>query len=303
MSRTVYQPLHSEFSGEPRILYESGDITSQEYRYIKINFGDSDVLSRVEIAHSGNPISTGDNIAPSATLSVSSTNGLYTKDKAVDGIKNDNDSRWISVNAAEAHWFQLDWPAGKVIDNVKVWSGLLSHSGYQILDYDIQYWDGTTWQTAGSVSNNTQDGYSGQYNNVTFSAVTTNKIKLNITDPCANQSQEDARLIEIEVYGPVAYILPNIGPNADNSNILHVYTSVMGQNGRIQVKFTTPQKGIYNLNIFDIFGKNILANKGVVSERGIQSLIINNHDFSNGIYFIQLMQGMEKATSRFVIKK
>lgn len=53
MKRTVYPPLHTEFYGHPRILYRSGDVTTGGYRYIRINFGASDVISRVEIAHSG----------------------------------------------------------------------------------------------------------------------------------------------------------------------------------------------------------------------------------------------------------
>jgi hypothetical protein len=100
-----------------------------------------------------------------------------------------------------------------------------------------------------------------------------------------------------------AFNLPNLDPNANNSNILHVYTPVMGQNGKIQVQFSTPQTGIYDLNVFDISGRNIVTVNSLANGKGIQRTTINNHDFSNGIYFIQLKQGTEKATSKFVVKK
>lgn len=54
--RTMYPALHGEFAGHPRIVYLSGDLTSGGYRYIRVNFGASDVLSRVEIAYGGTAV-------------------------------------------------------------------------------------------------------------------------------------------------------------------------------------------------------------------------------------------------------
>ncbi|MDR6550787.1 polysaccharide lyase family 8 super-sandwich domain-containing protein [Paenibacillus qinlingensis] len=143
------------------------------------------------------------NLSPSATLSVDSTNGAFTKELAVDGIKNVQSSRWLSTNTAEPHWFQLDWPSSKTISNVKIWSGSTSGPDWQIDTYKMQYWSGSSWVDipGASVTGNTKDGMSGQYNDLSFAAVTTTKIRMYITDATTVGSNKDARLFEIEVWG------------------------------------------------------------------------------------------------------
>ncbi len=143
------------------------------------------------------------NLAPSATLSVDSTNSTFTKEKAVDGIKNDGASRWISGDG-EPHWFQLDWSTAKLISNVKVWSGTITQAGWQINNFEVQSWNGSNWVTLASVTNNTQDGSSGQFNDLSFSPVNTSRVRLHITDAVKNTTSSTdtkARLIEIEVWG------------------------------------------------------------------------------------------------------
>lgn len=156
------------------------------------------------------------NLAPSATLSVDTTSGTYTKDKAVDGIKNADASRWVSTNTAEPHWFQLDWASSKSISNIKVWSGKANGvgTGYQIYTFKMQSWNGSTWVDipGASVTNNTQDGFVGQYNDFTFTAVTTTKIRMYITDGVNVAGNTDARLLEIEVWGDNASATPTPTP-------------------------------------------------------------------------------------------
>lgn len=140
------------------------------------------------------------NIASFAATSVSSSNGINTKEKAVDGVKDQNASRWISDTAlAGPHWFLMEWDRSYTIDNVKVWSGFLGWLGSQIADFEIQYWNGSEWQTAASVTDNTEDYYYGDFNDFIFPAVTTNKLRLYITQGSAND--DIARLLEIEVWG------------------------------------------------------------------------------------------------------
>ncbi len=139
------------------------------------------------------------NIAPLAELTVDSTNGAFTKDKAVNGINNQNASRWISdPNAPGPHWFQMEWDNHYVINNVKLWSGFRSWMGSQLADFEIQYWDGSDWQTVASITGNTMDNYYGDYNDLDFPAVTTNKLRLYITKGSINDNT--ARLFEIEVW-------------------------------------------------------------------------------------------------------
>ena len=143
-----------------------------------------------------------DNIAPLANLSASSSheNGDFPPQLAVDGMKSQDASRWISnTTLAGPHWFQLDWNGYYEIEQVRVWSGFKGLIGRQIADFEIQYWDGVDWQTAESVTNNEQDGRFDQFNNLTFPAVTTNKVRLYITK--GSEYDSIARLFEIEVLG------------------------------------------------------------------------------------------------------
>jgi uncharacterized protein YjdB len=146
------------------------------------------------------PDVTHTNIAPIARVSASSTNSTLTANKAVDGIKDDNYSRWLSEpGVPEPHWFLLEWDGEQVIDRVKVWSGLIGGTGSRIANFDIQYWDGSAWQTAESVIGNTKDGHLGEYNDLIFPAVKTNMVRMYITKGSPKDSM--ARLFEIEVYG------------------------------------------------------------------------------------------------------
>ncbi|REK71217.1 Ig-like domain-containing protein [Paenibacillus paeoniae] len=142
------------------------------------------------------------NIAHLADLSASSSheNGSFPPMLAVDGVKNQDASRWISNTAlAGPHWLQLDWDTYYEISHVKVWSGFKGLIGRQIADFEIQYWDGSVWQTAASVTNNTQDGRFDQFVDLVFPAVTTNKVRMYITKGSAYD--QVARLFEIEVWG------------------------------------------------------------------------------------------------------
>lgn len=53
LTRSVYPPLHPEFAGHPRVLYQGEVPLAKKCRYLRISFGAGDVISRVEIAAAG----------------------------------------------------------------------------------------------------------------------------------------------------------------------------------------------------------------------------------------------------------
>jgi hypothetical protein len=53
LAQTLYPPLHKEFAGHPRVLYQGELPVSKGFRFLRINFGPGDVISRVEIAAAG----------------------------------------------------------------------------------------------------------------------------------------------------------------------------------------------------------------------------------------------------------
>jgi len=164
-----------------------------------------DIAARVyeiEAYRKYTPTAVISNLAPLASLSVDSElDSNYTKDKAVYGIKDHNASRWISANTDEPHYIELDWGTYKTISNVKVWSGAKNAEGWQINNYEIQYWTGDEWETIATVTNNTQDGYYDQFNDLTFDEVTTTKVRMYVTDGTTKGGYKNCRLFEIEVYG------------------------------------------------------------------------------------------------------
>lgn len=146
------------------------------------------------------------NLAPLAALTASSSHasGAYPPSKAVDGVKSNPDSRWIALGGTNPpHWLEMDWSQSYEIDRVRVWSGAgTGANGWQIRDFQVQYWDGAAWQTAAQVTGNTKDGLLGQFNDLTFPKVTTSKLRIYITKGTDNGTTTDklARVFEIEVW-------------------------------------------------------------------------------------------------------
>lgn len=143
------------------------------------------------------------NQARNATLSVDSTGGVNATIRATDGIVNSNDSRWVSAGSATQHWIELSWPTPKAISQVRVWSGNMSQAGWQIPAFRMQRWNGTAWVDipGTTVTGNTQDGFNGAFNDLTFSPVTTTRIRMYITDGSSQPGSDDARLLELEAWG------------------------------------------------------------------------------------------------------
>ncbi|NOU85553.1 hypothetical protein GC102_07140 [Paenibacillus sp. LMG 31460] len=182
--------------------------------------------------------SGGANIAPSATVTASTYGAQDTPDKAIDGIKDNNASRWSSKWYATPpagtpktpQWLQLEWNAPVSIDNVRLWSGNMTSPGWQLVDFEIQYWDGSGWVTAAAVSDNAKDGKLGQFNDLTFAPVQTQKLRVYVTDGC--QYDTVARIFEIEVY-------ESAGPSLETVHIdtAERHQTIEGWGGNVYPQF------------------------------------------------------------------
>lgn len=147
----------------------------------------------------------GANIAMNATVTASTYGTEDTPDKAVDGIKNSNTSRWSSKwypmppegTPKPTQWLQLEWSGSVSIDRVRLWSGNMTSPGWQLVDFEIQYWNGSGWETAAAVTGNTMDGKLGQFNDLSFAPVETQKLRVYVTD--GSRYDTIARIFEVEV--------------------------------------------------------------------------------------------------------
>ncbi len=133
------------------------------------------------------------NYAREATATASNTdtaNG-YAVEKVNDGIATTDWNGWATDGTSLPEWVQLDFGAEKTFGRVE----LYTTSGYEIRDYDIQYWDGQTWVNCLPVIT----GNSFDHRSHTFETVTSSKLR--IVGKSGPTIQTDyLRINEIEVY-------------------------------------------------------------------------------------------------------
>jgi hypothetical protein len=121
------------------------------------------------------------NVAPQATPSISSGGSTppYTPSEMNDGVgQSCTGWAWVSNGPTPSGaWFQYTWPSPQLIgsfyvDGENATAPACSSTGRDIKTATVQYWDGSTWVTAGTLAN--QENYM-----FTFpSQVTTTMIRL-----------------------------------------------------------------------------------------------------------------------------
>jgi RHS repeat-associated protein len=106
-------------------------------------------------------------------------------------------------------WIQLDFAGSKTIDEISVFSlhdnytventptETQTFTLYGLLNFDVQYWNGSTWVTVpgGSVTGNNK-----VWRKFTFSPITTSKIRVHITSVPDSWS----RVVEVQAFGTSA---------------------------------------------------------------------------------------------------
>ncbi len=177
---------------------------------VNLNSGSNTIMLRVETV-SGHAImldnidlyadSTTTNIAIGATASTSYCSPWETIAALNDGYDpaHSNDKSHGAYgnwnNPGTIQWVQYDFSQSYTIDSMEVY-WFDDDLGIDLpASCSIQYWNGSAWV---NVSNPVGLGVSGnQYNKTTFTPVTTNKIRLNITA----KSTHSTGILEWKVYG------------------------------------------------------------------------------------------------------
>jgi len=136
-----------------------------------------------------NQASTNFSIGATASASNTDTGNGYAASKINDGSATTDFSGWANSGGAP-DWVQLDFGANKTFSRVE----LYTTTGYEIRDYQIQYWNGTAWVTAVSITGNTSN-----HRTHTFTAVTGSKIRVYGTSGPTIQPSY-VRVDELEVY-------------------------------------------------------------------------------------------------------
>jgi hypothetical protein len=156
------------------------------------------------------------NVASASNGGVASASSTYTQpgysfpatainnnDRA--GINWGYGGGWVDSTAnAYPDWVEIDFNGSKTIDHVIVYTiqdnygspveptDSMTFSLYGITDFSVQGWNGSAWVTLGSVSGNNL-----VKRTVNFTAFTTTKIRVNVTNALATYS----RITEVEAWG------------------------------------------------------------------------------------------------------
>jgi subtilisin family serine protease len=154
------------------------------------------------------------NVAAAAAGGVASATSSYSADYAPAGA-NDGDRRGVSWGAGGG-WndgtggvypdtLQIDFDGSKTISEVDVftvqdtyWAPLvptatMTFTQFGIRDFEVQYWNGSAWQTIPGTLINSNDLV---WRRFTFASVTTPRIRVVVSNSLASYS----RIVEVEAY-------------------------------------------------------------------------------------------------------
>lgn len=185
------------------------DINSTSY----LKAADPNLATEENYAIRGTP--TASSTASSAYPVTSINNGITTTNGNWNNGEGWNSSGTPSVNSPE--WVVIDWKEPRPIHTINVFSladaiqyysltAGQTFTLYGIVDFKIQYWNGTSWTTIDDVIGNNLVKYQAN-----FSTITTSKIRILVTKAVDNY----ARIIEVEAIGTSV-----VHTTVPNSNII-----------------------------------------------------------------------------------
>ena len=142
------------------------------------------------------------NVALGKTVTVSGGTASGAPSNLVDGILNDNNSRWRGDNTCTV---DIDFGTTQTLSSIYINSGYTSDAGanYEasstLSNFMIQYWNGSSWTTipGTSITGNTNPNLTLHFSTL----VTTTKIRLNVINGSTDNS--NTRLYEIKVWTPI----------------------------------------------------------------------------------------------------
>lgn len=141
-----------------------------------------------------------------AKVTASSELAGYPASSIIDGqtevTRWESGAGWSNAIADEnPKWVEIEFSSLKTIDSMNVYTVNTPQNPsdkYGVKDFNVEYWDITSnsWKSLTSVSDNSRPMVG-----LDFSAVTTNKIRINVTGVNGDDTQNDyARLTEVEVF-------------------------------------------------------------------------------------------------------
>jgi YD repeat-containing protein len=149
------------------------------------------------------------------------------------GLNWNDGGGWNDATASTyPDWLQVDFNGTKTIDEIDVFTlqdnpanpveptETMTFNSYGIVDFDVQYWDGSAWATvpAGSVTGNNK-----VWRKFIFTPLTTSKIRVLVN----NALNQHSRIIEVEAWGTAAPSRSNVAlsTNGGMASVSSTYSS------------------------------------------------------------------------------
>jgi len=200
------------------------------------------------------------NIAPNAVASADDSSGPPSD--AIDGDTTD----WTgwSVSASfdvDPHWLDLNWAAPVSVNRIVLFTNSAENGAYALRAYDIQYWNGTAYQTVASVEGNKDPKLTS-----TFPSITTTRIRILCKDP--DSASKWYRINEVEVYNDAQTTIENKTPEniQDALKIVRDATSLE--------TVVVAQEEIHQIQIYSM--------KGILVYQNLKSAGTHNYRISSG---------------------
>ncbi|HEX8267250.1 MAG TPA: discoidin domain-containing protein [Pyrinomonadaceae bacterium] len=151
----------------------------------------------------------------------SASSELYSASVAIDGYRNwATTASWKDATADSfPDWLQVNFNTNRTINEIDVYAvrddytnpadptESTTFSLYGIVNFDVQYWNGSSWTTVpnGSIVNNNK-----VITKITFPAITTSSIRVVVNSAQANYS----RIVELEAWTGSGSVTPTPTPYA-----------------------------------------------------------------------------------------
>jgi hypothetical protein len=137
------------------------------------------------------------------------------------------------TDSAYPDWVQIDFNGSKSISEIDVFTVQDNYANpseptetqtfgvYGITDFEVQYWNGSTWATVtgGSIAGNNR-----VWKKLTFTELTTDKIRVVVSNALYGRS----RLVEVEAYGLAAQAAPRVNVAAAANGATASASSIQG---------------------------------------------------------------------------
>ncbi len=243
-------------------------------RVLATQIGNEQFNEAVPVIKTFRVLPTGENVALNKPATASSIyNSKYTADKAVDGEKIKDESRWLTAKNIEftekkPQWIEIDLQEARTIHALRLYGGVNEKYNKPIYEFEFQAWLKGKWQTVLQETDNYSAEYLGQ-----FPEVRTEKVRLLLEGA---PDKFIARLYEMEVFEPA----PKPVLSTDDSELSHGEELSVYPN---PVQETLFIKGIQETDVVNI---STLSGKTLHSEKYNQGI---NVDFlEEGMYIVSV---------------